>query len=350
MKNAQNDHRINTPAPPQPGQQASGGGFPWVKVLAGCGCLTLVGLIVLGVAGYFIYQKGSKMADENGIKDLMEAAESAKENGQSADGEGADVQRQARKRKEEALDPKKIRAYVQEPLTQSDIDAHFAFVEEWQKNPAYKNWVEQYKKMQEIDKKDDDSVTGQLKAVGQSVKWVNAAEKVMKAFDKQVRDEGGYEQYYGRMIRIGGVVAASQTIAKTNKKLDDPNSDAVASQMLQERPEIAEQYKKNMKEAKKAIAEAEKAKKAGKKPDPSSMAAMGGLMTVFQGPGTIALARMPDKSFQTWKGLAPAKRKRLRESLNDAIAPGPWFGLFAVNPAGLLMSTYMAEMNELKAK
>ncbi len=350
MKSPKFERRVNVPGQ-QPQAASGGGGFPWGKVAIGCGCLTLLAIVVMGVGGYFLWRKGSEIAKKSGVKDIVQAAKEAQDDSASGgSGDDADIKAEARKRKQEALDAKKIREYVRKPLTRKDVDAYFDFVHKWQNNPAYKNWVVEFKKMKDLDKKNDDSVTGQLQAVGQTAKWMSAADKVMKAFDKQVRDSGGYQQYYGRVIRVGGVVAAADRITKTNKKLKDANADAVADEMLTERPKIAKQYAKNMKQAKEALAEAKKAQKAGKQPDPSNMAALGGLMSVFQGPGTIALARMPEQSFQTWKSLSPKERKRLRDSLTDSIAPGPWFGLFAVNPAALVMSSYMAEMDTLKGE
>ncbi|QDG49758.1 hypothetical protein FIV42_03100 [Persicimonas caeni] len=361
MNKPTHDQQVYSPAT-QPPSGGSGSGFPWGKVLAGCGCLTVLLMFCAGGAVFFMIQKGSEFAEENGLKDIAEMIEemeggsgSSGSGGplggaESGNGEGsADIQREARQRKEDALDVEKIRAYINEPLTKKDIREHHEFVEEWKSDPAYKNWVEQFEKMKELNKKKDESVTGNLKAIGQSAKWMNAAKTVMEAFDKKVREEeGGYEKYYGRLMRIGGVVAASDTITKSNRKLKDANSDAVAKRMLEERPEIAKQYKKNLAEAKKAVAEAEKRKKAGQEPNPGDMAALGGLMTIMQGPGTVALARMPEGSFETWKKLSPEERKKLRESLTDSIAPGPYFGLFAVNPAGLIMTAYMAELDELK--
>lgn len=351
------DKQIHAPGP-QPATASQGGSsFPWGKVLAGCGCLTLFALICAGGVIVYLVKAGSDFAKETGLSDIVELVEEAEEGSGGSGGpagafggdgaSNAEIKAQARKRKEEALDGTKIREYVKKPLTQKDIDEHHEFVEEWKADPAYKNWVEQFEKMKELNKQKDDSVAGGLKAIGQSAKWMNAANKVMEAFDKKVREDGGYAEYYGRLIRIGGVVTASETITKANKKLDDPDSDAVAEQMIKERPEIAKQYKKNLAEAKKAVEEAEKRKKAGKQPRPGDMAAFGGLMTIMQGPGTVALARMPEESFETWQELSSKDRKRLRESLDGSIAPGPYFGLFAVQPAHLIMAAYMAELEEL---
>jgi hypothetical protein len=359
MKYSTQHQQVHSPGPQgpntNPAGDQSGGGWPWGKILAGCGCLTLLGMVVLAGVVYFAVDAGSEWAEEVGITDIAEMAEESEQGGSAEEvAKKERIEKQARKRKEEALDPKKIRSYIGEPLTKKDIREHHAFTKEWKDNAAYKNWIVQFEKMKELDNKEDDSIAGGLKAVGQSAKWVNAARDVMEAFDKHVRESGGYETYYGRMIRVGGVTAASDTIAKSkkksNKKLRDPNSDAVASRMIEERPEIAKQYAKNIAEAKKAIAEAEKRKKAGKEPKAGGMAALAGLGTIMQGPGTVALARMPEASFKTWNELSPKERTKLRESLSGSIAPGHWFGMFTVNPAGLIMTTYAAEMQELKSK
>jgi hypothetical protein len=192
------------------------------------------------------------------------------------------------------------------------------------------------------------SVADKLRAVGASAKLMTAMSNVTQAFDEHIREFGGYEKYYGRLLRIGGVAAAAETIAKTSKKFEDPNSDAVAEQILAQRPEVAEQYKKNVKEAREAIAKANEAQKSGNAAPGAGMGAMAALGTIFQGPGTIALARMPEKSFETWAGLSPEVRKRVRESLRPKKEFGGWFGLFSVNPASLLVTASMAEFQALK--
>ncbi len=349
-----NAHSPQGPAQQPPQAASSGGGFPWGKVLAGCGCLTLLGVIALGVGGYFLFGAASDAAEESGVAAIFEEAkahkEAAEENSGKSGKANADIEREARKAKDDALDHEKVRAYLREPFTKKDVREHQAFVDQWHEHPAYKNWVEQYEKMKEVSEENDESVSGKLRAAGQASKWIRSARDVMEAFDEYVRDNGGYEEYYARLVRIGGVITASDTMTKSNKKLDDANSDAVAKQMLTERPEIAREYAKNMKEAKKAAKRAKEAKAEGKKPSPGDQAALAGMMGMFQGPGTVALARMPEKSFKTWQSLSEAERKQLRESLDGSIAPGPWFGLYQLNSTALVMAAYAAEFQALEAE
>jgi hypothetical protein len=345
-----------SPPQAQPPQQSSGGGFPWGKVLAGCGCLTLVVLLAGGGIAYFAWSKAKdeydKAKDEGGAVSLLEqladegSSGESGSSGSSASGgkDKVNAKKKAREAREDALTHEKLRTYIREPLTMSDVDAYQEFVEEWRDNKAYKNWEKQWKALQDRSKdKDKDSMVGQLKTANQTAKTMQAVQQVWKAYDEHVREHGGYEEHYGRMTRIGGLMAAADAVAKEHK-IDDANSDKVAAQMLEQRPEVAEQYEKNVKDAREAAA---KARESGNK-DAQQMAAMQGIMTLASNPGAVAMARMPEKSFETWDKLSPSERKELRESMKTAIAPGPYFGMaFGGNPGSLLVAAYMSELKEI---
>jgi hypothetical protein len=330
-------------------QQSDSKGLPWGKLILGCGCL---GLIVLmcggGVAAYMLV---GKAADESGVGDIVAMATGSKSPmGSSRDNsaEAKEIRKEAKKRKEAALQPGKVRGYLKEPITKKDLREHFDFVERWQEDPTYKKWVEEFEGFKEISEKNDDSISGQMRAVRQVGKTGRAASDVMEAFDEFVRDDGSYEDYYGRLTRIGGLLLASQAITESEKKLDDPDSDAVAKKMLAERPKVIEEYEKNIEEAKKAVAEAEQRGGGNKRSDPREMAARASLMGMAQGPATIAFVRMPEESFEMWADLSPDKRKEVRDLYKEGVAPGSHFGVFAVDHVALLLTAYASEIEEFE--
>lgn len=333
-------------------------------IALGCGCLTLILLGAVALGAFFFVRSDASTADpdnaqggifgifgeEGGIVDMIAAGakEAAKEGDKKSPApkkKQKNAEQKARAQMKEALSPEKIRAYLAQPLTPKDINAHQKFMRGWAKDPAQIEYIKQSKAVEKLtqdSKGKEGSVAQSLKAVNASAKAMKSMQQVTEAFDKYIRKNGGYEEYYGRLLRIGGVVAAAQTVKDANKKFKDPDSDAVAKQMLKERPEVAKEYRKNFEEAKQAIA---KARKSGAK---NSNAGMGALMAMGQGPGTVALARMPEKSFKTWEALSVSQRKALRESLAQKDGFGGWFSLFAVNPAGLLVSATIAELDALQ--
>ncbi|AWV89412.1 hypothetical protein [Bradymonas sediminis] len=348
------NQQYNQPAPGVPmGQgQKKKSGLPCGLIAAGCGCLTLILLVALGVGGFFMYSTVS--SEVGGITELIEtisdgptgdAAKKSKSQTttRGKKGDKGAVQ-EAKDEMEAAISPEKIRSYMKTPLTKKDIREQQKFLSEWEKNPVQQEYVKSLENVEKLKKEQEGkegSITGNLRNVNAGAKILNSMNKVTTAFDEHIRKSGGYEKYYSRVIRIGGVVAASQTVVGANKKLKDPDSDAVAKQMLKERPEIANEYRKNFEDAKKEIAQA---KKSGTE---SAGAGAAALMSLAQGPGTVALARMPEQSFKTWAALSTKERKAVRDSMQPKAGYGGWFGLFSVNPAALLVSATMSELQEL---
>lgn len=333
-----------------PQKGGSGGGLPWGKILIGCGCLSLIGIAVAVGLGFFVYSAGSDWVEEQkkavGVPDLPTTDGDETGSAGSDQVASADAKQDFIKKKEQALDPAKIRGYLARPLTKTDIREYTEFVEEWQDDPAYENYVEQWKAMEEMGKKKDDSTIGKLQQVRQLGKSMTAVRDVIEAYDAHVKEHGGYQKHYGRMMRIGGAVAAADLIAKDHK-IKDADSDRVAKLILKDRPKIKAEYEKNIAEARKAAKEAQRRKAAGK--DPQDMAGMHAMLAVGQGgPGLIALARMPEASFQTWEDLSESERKELRETLKTGVAPGPWFMFTNVNAAQVIGLAYVAELEEFQ--
>lgn len=335
------------------GSPSGSGGLPWGKILAGCGCLSVLAIAVIGVGGFFLYKGASEKADEAGVTDLVEAfSEEGTGGGADIDPEEAKkIRQEARESKERALDEERMREYLREPLTKRDVRRHMKFVEGWRDHPQNERWREQYKKAEKLEEEDSDSLSGAVKATGTIAKLGRMAAEVMEAFDAYVQEEGGYEDYYGRMIRIAAVHLAAQAVADADSELDDAYSDETAEAMLEERSKVREEYQNNIDEAREAIQEAKKREESGQQgaegTDPAAMAAMSG---IFQNPGTVALARAPKESFETWQAMSPEERKELRKVLEGSIAPGQWFDFYALNTTGVLMTAYAAEIEALEGE
>lgn len=340
---------------------------PWGMILGGCAVLMVLLMICGGGASWFVLKKASKFADESGVGDLIEAAKSAEEasggakgskrgkagkggKAGAADEAGAvDAEEAARAQREAALEWTQVRAYIQQPLTKKDIDDYFKFKAKWEKDPAFRDWSAQTRKLKDLgeasNSRKKDSLADQLKTVSATAKWASDANRMVAAFDEFIRKEGGYEKYYSRQVRVGALIAAADTAAQHTEGAGDPDSAAVAKQMLKERPEIARQYQDSIKEAKAAQ---KKAKKAAN-PEEANVGALMMMASLLQSPGTVALARMPEQSFKTWAALSDKERKALRESTRSSDDEfGGWYIYFAANPSLLLMTMVTAEMEEFQ--
>lgn len=346
-------------APMAGGSAPSGGsGLPWGKLLLGCGCLTvMMALAGVGLA-WWLFSSAKESLEESGqgglLAEIQELAAGASggEGGVAADrdessraeeldGRKVDPREAATKARKDALSQENLLAYIREPLTMGDVKAYEAFMKTWRADPDYQRWEEQWKAMRnrEKSKEDKDSMVGQLKAVRETTKTMSAMRAVWKAYDEHVREHGGYEAHLGRLTRIGGVAAAADRVAR-QEKTKDANADAVAEAMLRERPGVVAEYEKNIAEARAQAAEAEQG-------DPAQQGAFLGLVSLAQDPGTLALARMPEESFETWEKLGESRRAKLRDYMKGGLASGSYFTALAGNPAVLLVGAYMAEIQDI---
>ncbi|MFU8804996.1 MAG: hypothetical protein ACNA8W_14380 [Bradymonadaceae bacterium] len=325
---AQTPGPTGPPAPhvPQAAPPAAKG-FPWGKVLAGCGCLSFVALIVVGVVGFFAWKAGSEAMDDlkddfGFISEMQETGKSQGASKSSSKTSGKKGERSPTERSSDALDAEKVRAYLQKPLTRAEVREFNKFVESWKKDPAYVRWEKETKGLEEFGKKNkgkETSVAEQLRGVRQGARTMTAMTELIQAFDEHVQKNGGYEKHYSSTLRISGLHVASETVAKQHKNKNQ-HSDEVSKLMIKERPEIAKEYQGALKDAREASARA-------KNKDSKDMAAYQAMMAMMGGgPGTIALARMPAQTFNTWDGLSEAQRKELSENLTTAFGAASWFG------------------------
>lgn len=328
----------------------------------GCGCLSIILLLFAAVGGFFVFSSPSDSgggAEENGILSgvfgggddsgggilggdggiISTIASSATGTKQKKLERQMEAKKKSIKEMEEATSATKIRSYLEKPLSKDDLEKHLKFVSDWETNPVRKKFKGRMKGLDKLNG-DEKSVANQLKVANASTKMATAAMDLAEAYNKHILKHGGYEAYSGRIVRIGGVIAASNRIKSTHKKLKDADSDAVSKQMLTERAEVASEYKKLMKEAKKSAAG-------------NSKAGLGALAMMGRTPGTIALARMPQASFKIWDRLPVKQRKKIRESISpekSILGGGFAFGMGSVNPSVMMLKLSAAETQAFNRK
>lgn len=318
--------------------------FPWMIVLGGCGCLTVLMLIVVGVGGYFFLVEAKSTFSE-----LAEGAETAlqvDDRGAGSDSKASSKSGSASKSggkdskhvdsKSNALESAKIREYMVKPLTKAEINDFHKSAAAWKKNKVFVEYESNLAELEKLDKKENKSAVEQMRAVRNVGKAATSIAKLSTAFDEHVKEYGGYEAHFSRILRISGAVAATEMMAKQHK-LEDKHSDEAIKLVLKEQPEIAAEYKKGIEEAKEA---------AGKGEDGN----IGAYMAVMSGgPGAIAMARMPAATFKTWQSLSPAERKKAEEDLTSALGVSSYLGL-GIHPVMLFQGAMMSELNEITGK
>ncbi len=322
------------------GAPANKSKFPWLIALGGCGCLTLVMLIVVGVIAYFAVGEAkttfSEFSDGFEIESTSsddgvasKSGKSSKSGSKSKDGSNADG-------KSDALEMDKVREYMLKPLTKAEVAAFHKSAAAWQKNKAFIEYEKNMKTLEKSDSKEKKSVVEGMRDMRNVGKTMTSMSKLSGAFDEHVKAHGGYEEHFSRILRISGAVAATEMMAKQHD-LKDKHSDEAIKLVLKEQPEIAAEYKKGVKEAKEASSKGEEGNLE------AYMAVIGG------GPGAIAMARMPAATFKTWQSLSPAERKKAEEDLSSALGMTSYLGL-GLHPVMLFQAAMMSELQEITDK
>ncbi len=276
-------------------------GAPVGKILAGCGCLAALVIAGIAVAGFFMYRAGSDFAREL-KQDLpvdvpVPTAEQPEEPGSP---KKADQPKPSKDK--ETLTPAKVRAALEKPLTQKDVDRVFGVYEGLRQTDAYKQWHESLDSMKKAGEKKDKGTIDRMKAMRDSMKGFDAYRDLFEEYDRLVKKSGGYEAYLASLVRMSGAAAAAKQIAKDHKN-ENPASAEVAKLILKERPEIKKEFDKTVEEAEKI------AKKEAKKEEAMPIS----LMMLLQQPGTIAIGRMPEESFENWKSFSEKERAQIIE-------------------------------------
>jgi hypothetical protein len=209
----------------------------------------------------------------------------------------------AKEASEAAQESDKLLGYARAPLTAKDVTETIAFGKAWRANEANQRARAGFKAVEDIDHKDE-STAAEMKKTRTITSAVGAIDAVEDAFAALVQSTGGPERHWARSTRVSALVAAAETIAKT-EKVEDPALDRVADAMLAQRAEIAKEFRAS-------IDELLAANKRGDRDSP--------IVSAFiEGPGAIALALMPEASFQAWRQLTEAQRREARDLVKDTI-------------------------------
>lgn len=314
-------------------------------VLGGCGCITLLVIVaaVALLAGGVI--AADSALEEAGFEDFSDVTKTVEDfeklsKGKQGQGEGGKANAKAReitqKLDESALTSEKIAASIAEPLTRAEVVAYVETVEEVRDSDAFKRIEKEMGSLKELDKeKGEKGLLDQMRAAKGAVSVYSSAGDVLEELDRQIKERGGYQAYYGRTARVSGVLVAARLYAVDG----DPLSQATAKRLLTLKPEkekvFAELY-----------AELDKAAASGKEPDQAATQKFAQSWSVLQQPADVALARMPAASFQAWADLSP----KLRERAMKVHKPeGGWAQIVSsVGLAGGEVFVVMAEADRLK--
>ncbi len=302
-----------SPAPASPAPAKKKGGMG--KFILGCGCLlVLIILAVVVAAAVIMYlaaeQADAAMGDDFSVSDAValvfgERGTSVSATATKPEGDGKAAAKRgdtAEPSKEKTeMSPAKVRAALAEPLTPADVDRVFAVYDGLKKTNAYERWHESLDGMKKVGRSDGAGAIEQMARIRDGMKGFDAYKELFTEYDRLVKKAGGFEPYLASLTRIAGAAAAAKQIAKEHK-LGEPASDKVADKILSERAAIKKAYEETSKEA----ADIAKKNADGKGMNPAFLAMM-------QQPGTIAMGRMPEKSFEAWKKFAEEQRKRVIE-------------------------------------
>ena len=130
--------------------QQGGSSFPVGKVLIGCGCFSLIALVIVVVAifggGFFLF----KAAEDSGVTEIVKNLDDAQHDG------GKSLKKKAmEKGKKEAMDidGDQLLEWPGTPLTREDVKQHVAFMKQWEGSSFVKEARENQATLQELSKK-----------------------------------------------------------------------------------------------------------------------------------------------------------------------------------------------------
>jgi hypothetical protein len=214
------------------------------------------------------------------------------------------------------IDGKLLAAEAKKPFTAADADEYAAMIRAIETSDAFERMTSGMNGLERADDKKGEkkSVLDKLGEARGALDTYSGMRDVVLVFDGEVKNLGGYQAYYGRLLRVAGLVVA----AKKHAVGGDPASDATAKALLEKQPEMAA-------ESKKALAELEKVAKSN---DPAALGSKQTAMATFMKPDSIALGTFPKASFENWSKLGAKKRAELIE-LHER-KTGAW-GFFAAS-------------------
>jgi len=245
-----------------------------LKTLAGCGCILLVALLLMGAGTVYLTMKGVQ-------KLTAVAAEQSKEFNPEALKEWLpeDV-------KIPEVDQKKVVEALGRPLEVADVDRFLAANEWFYSQPENAEAAEAFEEAAK-----DDVGLGVFGKAREAMESHTKLLDLLMRFNGYVGENGGYATQVDSAVRTAGVAAAADMYGRV--KGTDPWADSSAKALK------------------------EMAAKVDGDVDLDAVAKKVGLDakdTSWAKPGLIAFSKMPNKSFETWEGLPASKRKEVVEA------------------------------------
>lgn len=266
--------------------------FKW---LAGCGCF----LLLIALCGGLVFTFFGTVAGGvvSGTFDDMRA--------------GPEKQKQ----RTELVNWDYVDQTIESPLKARDVEQFNAMMETWKDSEAVK-------KLDELSKKDGsvDTFSQFISRLSEIWSAISSLTTLGAEYVEAIEKHGGMEKHYDRLIRIGGVAAALNTL-KSDKKLlekiaagqkQDKNGDSQPSKGLPNLDNIDSLIEEHIGDIRKKYRK--KAENIDRKKSPFAE-----LLNENKF-GAYAVANVPLQSFTTWRNLPKKQQTRALESLGWSLA------------------------------
>lgn len=318
--------------------QQGASGFPIGKVLIGCGCLSLLAMVIVAVAifggGFFLYQKAEESGVTEVVKNLDDTLEGAKKDG------GKSIKKKAldKGKKEMNIDGEQLLEWPGMPLTKKDVDQHVAFMKRWEGSNFVKEARANQATLQELSKKkkSEKGALDNLRELNAAKNAVMNTAKAYEEIEKIAPKYGGFNEVMRRYFQVMAIAGAASGVTE-KQDVEALSSDATAKKMLSEHKEWAEQYriwtKVNQEYYRVMISsqsDPQLMEKLSKDPDFQQSSEDQKRLSSIQreNPGALVLGKLPEQSVKTWSALSPKQRQDLLNNYTS-MPLLPFFALIA---------------------
>lgn len=318
--------------------QQGASSFPVGKLLIGCGCLTLFGVIIAAVAifggGFLLFKK----AEESGVTDVVKNFDQSLDEAKKDGGKQLKNKALAKGKEEMNIDGEKLLEWPSMPLTKKDVDQHVAFMKQWENSGFVKEARANQATLQELSKKKK-SEKGALDSLREMNAAKNAVMNTAKAFEELEKISpkyGGFNEVTRRYFQVMAIGGAASGVTD-EQDVETLSSDATAKKMMAEHGKWAEQYRiwsKVNEEYYRVMLSSQSdpalVEKLSKDPDFKQSSEDQKRLSKVQkdNPGALVLGKLPAQSVKTWVSLSQRERQSLLENYT-AMPLLPFFALIA---------------------
>lgn len=297
---------------------SSSGGFPWFKALAGCGCVAVVGFVLISVGvSYFAFStvttaaaiaegrpKGESFGESIGY--LLQGSEnknSGSAGEQSGDATRAhDASTSSRDRTlEELFDA------LDQPISTSQARAYIAAMNDWAASSEVRQITEQLDTNQKIAE-DGDGLLAGLKRMRAVKGTLDRGHAVGMAFNKHIEEHGG-RAFEERLLQFRLIHRVTSVGNKHNAN-KEPWSDAVADALLNDHDEQRPNYLK----FRQIVVDAHK--DTGFDPSELSEEERNTYADALANQFLLITGAINRDTLETWKALSVEERKQIHDQFN----------------------------------